>query len=139
MPPGRAGFRRAWHFAGSDVVAGASSGWTRADGVPRRVHVCNGPLMSPRVDEVLPTREARAKLPSMLAGFRARGAEADPVVIGAHRRPEAVVLSYERYLTLLSGRERVDAILADRRISPDGMGEDQAMEIAVREQHASRR
>jgi putative ABC transport system permease protein len=67
--------------------------------------------MSSRVDEVLPTREARAKLPSMLAGFRDRGAEADPVVIGAHRRPEAVVLSYERYLALLTGRERVQAIL----------------------------
>ncbi len=95
--------------------------------------------MSPRVDEVLPTREARAQLPSMLAGFRARGAEADPVVIGAHRRPEAVVLSYERYLALLSGREQIKAILADHRSSAEGMGEDEAMEIAVREQHASRR
>jgi PHD/YefM family antitoxin component YafN of YafNO toxin-antitoxin module len=95
--------------------------------------------MSPRVNEVLPTREARAKLPSMLAEFRARGAEADPVVIGAHRRPEAVVLSYERYLALLSGRERTKAILADRRSSAEGMGEDEAMEIAIREQHVSRR
>jgi PHD/YefM family antitoxin component YafN of YafNO toxin-antitoxin module len=95
--------------------------------------------MSPRVDEVLPTREARARLPSMLAGFRARGAKADPVVIGAHRRPEAVVLSYERYLALLSGRERVNAILADRRASFEGMEENEAMELAVREQHASRR
>lgn len=95
--------------------------------------------MSPRVDEVLPTREAREKLPSMLAGFRAHGAKADPVVIGAHRRPEAVVLSYERYLALLSGRERVKAILADRRASSEGVGEEEAMEIAVQEQHASRR
>ena len=101
--------------------------------------LCYGAGMSPRVDEVLPTREARSKLPSMLAGFRARGADADPVVIGAHRRPEAVVLSYERYLALLSGRERVKAILADRRASADGVGEDEAMELAVREQHASRR
>jgi PHD/YefM family antitoxin component YafN of YafNO toxin-antitoxin module len=95
--------------------------------------------MSPRVDEVLPTREARAKLPSMLARFRARGVKADPVVIGAHRRPEAVVLSYQRYLALLSGRERVQAILADRRASGEGMAEDEALELAVREQHASRR
>lgn len=95
-------------------------------------------FMSPRVDEVLPTREARAKLPSMLAGFRARGANADPVVIGAHRRPEAVVLSYERYLALLTGRERVKAILADRRASVQSMRQDEAMEIALREQHASR-
>jgi antitoxin StbD len=95
--------------------------------------------MSSRLDEVLPTREARAKLPSMLAGFRARGASADPVVIGAHRRPEAVVLSYERYLALLSGRERVQAILADRRASGEGVAEGEALELAVREQHASRR
>src|ERR1700689_3320053 len=95
--------------------------------------------MSPRVDEVLPTREARAKLPSLLAGFRARGAGADPVVIGAHRRPEAVVLSYERYLAMLSGRERVKAILADRRAAGGGMSEEDAMRVAVEEQHASRR
>jgi PHD/YefM family antitoxin component YafN of YafNO toxin-antitoxin module len=95
--------------------------------------------MSPRVDEVLPTREARAKLPSLLAGFRARGADADPVVIGAHRRPEAVVLSYERYLAMLSGRERIKAILADRRTSGVGMGEGEAMRVAVEEQHVSRR
>jgi PHD/YefM family antitoxin component YafN of YafNO toxin-antitoxin module len=75
----------------------------------------------------------------MLAGFRARGAKADPIVIGAHRRPEAVVLSYERYLALLTGRERVKAILAERRTPAEGMGEDEATEIAVREQHASRR
>jgi PHD/YefM family antitoxin component YafN of YafNO toxin-antitoxin module len=95
--------------------------------------------MSPRVDEVLPTREARAKLPSLLAGFRARGADADPVVIGAHRRPEAVVLSYERYLAMLSGRERIKAILADRRATGSGMSEEEAMRVAVQEQHASRR
>jgi antitoxin StbD len=100
---------------------------------------CYAELMSPRVDEVLPTREARAKLPSMLAGFRVRGADADPIVIGAHRRPEAVVLSYERYLALLSGRERVRAILADRRVSSSEMNEDEVMEIAVGEQHAARR
>jgi antitoxin StbD len=94
--------------------------------------------MSPRVNEVLPTREARAKLPSLLAGFRARGADADPVVIGAHRRPAAVVLSYERYLAMLSGREQVKAILADRRAAGPGMSEDEAMRVAVEEQHASR-
>lgn len=96
-------------------------------------------FMSPRVYEVLPTREARAKLPSLLAGFRARGAKADPVVIGAHRRPEAVVLSYERYLAMLSGRERAKTILADRRAGGDGMSEEDAMRVAVEEQHASRR
>ena len=99
---------------------------------------CYDRTMSPRVDEVLPTREARAKLPSLLAGFRARGADADPVVIGAHRRPEAVVLSYERYLAMLSGRERVKAILVDRRAAGLGMSEEEAMRVAIQEQHASR-
>ncbi len=100
---------------------------------------CYDQGMSSRVHEVLPTREARAKLPSLLAGFRARGADADPVVIGAHRRPEAVVLSYERYLAMLSGRERVKAIPADRRAAGAGMDEEEAMRVAVQEQHASRR
>jgi antitoxin StbD len=94
--------------------------------------------MPPRIDEVLPTREARSKLPSLLAGFRARGVNADPVVIGAHRRPEAVVLSYARYLALLSGRERVKAILAAGRAAGSGMGEEDSMRLAVEEQHASR-
>jgi antitoxin StbD len=86
----------------------------------------------------LPTREAMSKLPSLLAGFRARGADADPVVIGAYRRPEAVVLSYAHYLALLSGRERVKAILADRRASGSRMSEEESMRVAVEEQHASR-
>lgn len=107
--------------------------------ISRCTPLCYDGLMSARVDEVLPTRDARAKLPSLLAGFRARGADADPVVIGAHRRPEAVVLSYERYLAMLSGRERVKAILADRRAAGPGMSEEEAMRVAVQEQHASRR
>jgi hypothetical protein len=39
------------------------------------------------------------------------------VVIGAHHRPEAVVLSYERYLVMLSGRERVQRslLIAERQ------------------------
>jgi antitoxin StbD len=100
---------------------------------------CYNRLMNPRVDEVLPTREARAKLPSLLASFRAQGADADPVVIGAHRRPEAVVLSYERYLAMLTGRERIKAILVDRQAAGPSMSEEDAMRVAVQEQHASRR
>ena len=59
----------------------------------------------------LATREARAQLPALLERFRQAGADAEPVVIGARRRPEAVVLSYERYLKLVGGRERVAAAL----------------------------
>ena len=49
------------------------------------------------------------------------------------------MLSYERYLAMLSGRERVKAILADRRAAGPDMSEEEAMPIAVQEQHAARR
>lgn len=89
--------------------------------------------------EILATREARERLPSLLAEFRAAGPDAEPVVIGAHRRPEGVVLSYERYLQLLEGRERIRAMLDRRAAAGPGTDEDEAMDMAVSEQHASRR
>jgi hypothetical protein len=54
--------------------------------------------VSLRPHDVLATREVRAQLPALLERFRRDGANADSVVIGARRRPGAVVLSYERYL-----------------------------------------
>jgi len=89
---------------------------------------------------VLATREVRAQLPALLERFRRDGAAAEPVVIGARRRPEAVVLSYERYLALAGGRERVAAAL-DRQVSEEGarLGEDEALELANSELHAMRR
>ncbi len=94
--------------------------------------------MKRKPHEVLATREARDQLPSLLADFRKAGAKAEPVVIGARRRPEGVVLSYELYLQLLEGRERVWTILADRAAADGGMDEDEAMRMAVSEQHAAR-
>lgn len=96
--------------------------------------------MSSNPHEVLPTREARAQLPAMLERFRRAGADAEPVVIGARRRPEAVVLSYERYLQLSGGRERVRAIL-ERQAAESGSrpAPDAALELANRELHAMRR
>jgi PHD/YefM family antitoxin component YafN of YafNO toxin-antitoxin module len=96
------------------------------------------PIMK-KPHEVLPTREARAQLPAMLERFRQEGAEADPIVIGARRRPEAVVLSYERYMQLAGGRESVAAIL-DRQAAAlgAGLGEDEAMRLANSEVHAVR-
>ena len=95
--------------------------------------------MSRSPHEVLPTREARAQLPAMLERFRRAGADAEPVVIGARRRPEAVVLSYERYLQLSGGRERVRAIL-ERQAAESGsrLAPDAALELANRELHAMR-
>ncbi|WP_259316274.1 hypothetical protein [Capillimicrobium parvum] len=62
--------------------------------------------MARRPHDVLATREGRPHLPALLERPGEAGADAEPVVIGARRRPEAVVLSYERYLKLAGGRER---------------------------------
>jgi len=90
--------------------------------------------------EVLATREARAQLPALLERFRQAGADAEPVVIGARRRPEAVVLSYERYLKLAGGRERVAAALEQQAHQADQtLDAEQAMELANSELHVMRR
>lgn len=95
--------------------------------------------MTGKPHDVLATREARAALPAMLERFRQDGADAEPVVIGAHRRPEAVVLSYERYLRLAGGRERVAAALARQIGEASGaLDADAALELADSELHALR-
>ena len=96
--------------------------------------------MTRKPHDVLATREARAALPAMLERFRQDGADAEPVVIGARRRPEAVVLSYERYLQLAGGRERVAAAL-ERQAGEAGeaLDPDAALELANEELHAMRR
>jgi PHD/YefM family antitoxin component YafN of YafNO toxin-antitoxin module len=96
--------------------------------------------MAAKSHDVLTTREARAALPAMLERFRQEGADAEPVVIGARRRPEAVVLSYERYLRLAGGRERVAATLA-RRVDEAGatlLDGDAVLKLADSELHAMR-
>lgn len=96
--------------------------------------------MAPKPHDVLATREARAQLPAMLERFRQAGADAEPVVIGARRRPEAVVLSYERYLRLAGGRERVSAALEQQaREAGETINAEEAMALANSELHAMRR
>ncbi len=87
--------------------------------------------MATKPHDVLATREARAQLPAMLERFRKTGSKAEPVVIGARRKPEAVVLSYERYLELAGGREKVRAAL-ERQAETMGqeLSEEEAMELA---------
>lgn len=96
--------------------------------------------MTRKPHDVLATREARAQLPALLERFRQAGADAEPVVIGARRRPEAVVLSYERYLQLAGGRERVAAAL-ERQTQEAGesLDAEEAMKVADEELHAMRR
>lgn len=70
----------------------------------------------------------------MLERFRRAGSKAEPVVIGARRRPEAVVLSYERFLELAGGRERVAGAL-ERQVREAGraLDSDEALAIANEE------
>lgn len=89
--------------------------------------------------EVLATREAREALPATLVRFRKDGADAEPVVIGARRRPEAVVLSYERYPQLAGGRERVAGALDRQARETSGtMDADAALDLANSELQAMR-
>ena len=46
--------------------------------------------------QVVPVAEARAGLSSVLREFRDRP-DAEPIVIGAHRRPEAVLMPYAQF------------------------------------------
>ena len=57
---------------------------------------------------VLPTNEARTALPKALARFRERGALAEPIVFGAQRRPEGVMIPFELYEELLPVIEDVE-------------------------------
>ncbi|HET8866981.1 MAG TPA: hypothetical protein VFM87_01505 [Agrococcus sp.] len=58
--------------------------------------------------EVFPSSEARVELPKVLERFRHDGAGATPLVFGAHRKPEAVVIPYELYAELLPAIENAE-------------------------------
>jgi hypothetical protein len=45
----------------------------------------------------------------LLGEMRARGAKAKPVVFGSHRRPEAVILSFEQWQAM---REMMDDVVS---------------------------
>ena len=58
--------------------------------------------------EVLSFREFRAGLAATFK--RVQGPEGEPVFVGAHRRPEAVVMSVSHYRHLVEASERRDAV-----------------------------
>ncbi|MEO6115354.1 MAG: hypothetical protein ABIP33_03125 [Pseudolysinimonas sp.] len=58
-------------------------------------------MVSASAFTVLPSREIRTELPKALQRFRRDGIGAAPVVFGAHRKPEAVVIPFELYASLL--------------------------------------
>lgn len=62
---------------------------------------------------VLPSAQARTQLPSYLKLFREQKRQADPIVFGSHRKPEGVILSYERYEWLT---EILDELLASEEV-----------------------
>jgi hypothetical protein len=67
------------------------------------------------VIQVHPLSEVRARLSGILARFRREGAAAEPVAFGSHRKPEAILLSYEvfeRYEALARQRARLDNALS---------------------------
>jgi PHD/YefM family antitoxin component YafN of YafNO toxin-antitoxin module len=70
---------------------------------------------SPTLTRVQPLSEVRKRLSGILARFRREGAAAEPVAFGSHRKPEAVLLSYEvyeRYESLARQRARLDNALS---------------------------
>ena len=72
-------------------------------------------MAGPEVIQVHPLSEVRARLSVILARFRREGAAAEPVAFGSHRKPEAILLSYEvyeRYEALARKHTRLDQALS---------------------------
>lgn len=62
---------------------------------------------------MIPSAEARDRLSGYLKLFRETGRRADPVIFGSHRKPEGVILSYERYEWLT---EVLDELVASEEV-----------------------
>jgi predicted nucleotidyltransferase/PHD/YefM family antitoxin component YafN of YafNO toxin-antitoxin module len=58
--------------------------------------------------QVVPVAQARSGLSGFLREFRDRP-DAEPIVIGAHRRPEVVLMPYARYASTRDASRRVGA------------------------------
>jgi hypothetical protein len=58
---------------------------------------------------VQPSGEARRDLPKYLEGFRESPLDAEPIVMGPHRKAEAVLLPIEQYRALLARLEELSA------------------------------
>lgn len=57
------------------------------------------------VATVITAADARKALPSITAKFREQGVDAEPVFYGSHRKPEAVLMSMQRYEAIMSALE----------------------------------
>ncbi|MFI9105822.1 type II toxin-antitoxin system Phd/YefM family antitoxin [Streptomyces fildesensis] len=63
-----------------------------------------------KVPEVVTVSDARAHLSQILTVLSEDGADADPVLIGAHRKPQGVLLSVEAFEALTGRAQRRDAV-----------------------------
>ncbi len=70
--------------------------------------------------KVLPSRQAREQFPSALKRFREEGASAEPLIFGAHREPEAVVIPFALYSELLPAIEELEIARIVRERSASG-------------------
>lgn len=64
-------------------------------------------------DRILSSAQARESLGLILAGFRANSS-ARPVIFGAQRKPEAVVIPYPQYEQMLARLEDAEIAVAVR-------------------------
>ncbi|MFC4245087.1 hypothetical protein ACFOYW_17095 [Gryllotalpicola reticulitermitis] len=69
---------------------------------------------------ILPSGHARTELPKALARFRAESAAAQPLIFGSHRKPEAVVIPFELYTSLLPAIEELEIAQLVRERSAEG-------------------
>jgi antitoxin StbD len=78
--------------------------------------------------------QTRVRLADILRRFRREGAEAPPVFFGSHRKPEAVLLSYEKYMQLLDHLDDLAIALEVRRHSELGHREPIEIEDLIRQE-----
>ena len=86
---------------------------------------------TPSVPAVITSADARKDLPSITARFRQEGIDADPVFYGSHRKPEAVLMSMQRYEALMSALEdrMLQNLIRERLTRPHRwLTEDELME-----------
>jgi antitoxin StbD len=79
-------------------------------------------------------KEARRSLPQMSRCFREKGAAAEPVFFGSHRKLVGVMLSYERYLQLLDLLDDLASALEIRRRDRMDDGERMTLEELIEDQ-----
>jgi hypothetical protein len=63
--------------------------------------------MPPLALPVHPLSEVRERLSGILSRFRRDGDSAEPVVFGSHRKPEAIILPYQEFESLIRQRQRM--------------------------------